>query len=640
MVKKIDKDSSQLANSLAAGDPIIITTLQKFPFVTEKIGELPARRYAVIIDEAHSSQGGESAADLKGVLAGAAIKEEIQAEVEEEGLIDYQENILRTMASRGRQENISFFAFTATPKYKTLEVFGQAGADGKPEPFHLYSMRQAIEEDFILDVLQHYTTYKAYFKLIKAIEDDPLVDKKKAARALARFMSLHPHNIAQKAEVIIEHFNRFTRHKIGGRAKAMVIASSRLHAVRYKQAIDTYTADHGYRHIKALVAFSGEVPDPDIPDKRYSEVEMNSGIKEKELPEKFAGDEYRILIAAEKYQTGFDQPLLHTMYVDKRLLGIHAVQSLSRLNRIYPGKEDTFILDFVNETEDIQEAFQPYYERTMVGERVEYRQLYELQAKLDNFQVYYTTEVEEFARLFYKPRHQETAADNKRMNAIIDLVVPRFRDLDQESRDQCRKTLVAYRNLYAFLSQIIPFYDTDLEKLYSFIRFLLNKLPPVEKGPAYRFDEEVALKFYRLQKINENVAVELKKGESEGIDGPTDVGTGALREKEKIKLSTLIDLLNKLFGTNFKPADQLFFDSIKEDAAAHTLLRQAALANTLENFGYVFRKELEGLLIDRMEQNEEIAARFMNDAEFREVVTNDLLQQVYDHIREQDSEAR
>jgi len=366
VVKKIDKDSTQLAHALATGVPIIVTTLQKFPFVTEKIGKLPKRKYAVIIDEAHSSQGGETAAELEGVLGGAAIKEEVQKIAEEEGLPDYEEEILRTMAKRGRQPNISFFAFTATPKYKTLEVFGRPGADGKPEPFHIYSMRQAIQENFILDVLEHYITYKTYYRLVKAIENDPKVDKRKAARALARFMSLHPHNIAQKTEVMIEHFRHFTMHKIGGRAKAMVVTSSRLHAVKYKKAFDKYIAEKGYKGIKTLVAFSGTVTDPDVPDVEYTEVSMNNGIREKELPERFATDGYQVLIVAEKYQTGFDQPLLHTMYVDKRLSGIQAVQTLSRLNRTHPGKEDTFVLDFVNEPEETLDAFQPYYKRTLL----------------------------------------------------------------------------------------------------------------------------------------------------------------------------------------------------------------------------------------------------------------------------------
>jgi len=637
VVQKIDVNSTQLAEALATGVPIVITTLQKFPFVTEKIGDLPMRRYAVIIDEAHSSQGGDAATDLKGVLAGAAIKEEAKAKAEEEGLPDYEEEVLKTMAKRGRQPNIGFFAFTATPKYKTLEVFGQPGPDGKPQPFHLYSMRQAIEEEFILDVLKHYTTYKTYYRLIKSIEDDPQVDKRKAARALARFMSLHPHNIAQKTEVMVEHFRHFTMHKIGGRAKAMVVTSSRLHAVRYKQAFDKYIAEKGYKGIKTLVAFSGTVPDPDAPGVEYTEVGMNNGIREKELPERFGTEEYQVLLVAEKYQTGFDQPLLHTMYVDKRLAGIQAVQTLSRLNRMHPGKEETFVLDFVNEPEEILAAFQPYYEQTLIGERADAKQLYELQAKLDAQQVYHKTEVAEFCKVFYKPRKQQTPSDHARMNACIDPAVGRYKQLDGEVREEFRKTLVAYRNLYAFLSQIIPFQDSDLEKLYSYIRFLLTKLPKDDRGPVYNFDDEVALKFYRLQKIGES-SIEMEAGKEEPVSGPTSVGTG-VAHGEEIELSKLIDILNERFGTAFKPGDQLFFESIKEDAVGDASLRQAALANTMENFGYVFRKALEGLFIDRMEQNEEITAKYMNEEQFREAVGQHLLREVYDQIHAEEETA-
>lgn len=631
VVEKIDIDSTQLAQSLATGTPIVITTLQKFPFVTEKIGELPAKNYAVIIDEAHSSQGGESATELKGVLSGAAIKEEARTKAEEEGLPDYEEEIIRTMVKRGKQPNISFFAFTATPKYKTLEVFGQPGPDGKPEPFHLYSMRQAIEEGFILDVLKNYTTYKRYFGLIKSIEDDPEVDKKKAARALARFITLHPHNIAQKTEVMVEHFRHFTYHKIGGRAKAMVVTSSRLMAVKYKQSFDKYIAEKGYTGIKTLVAFSGTVIDPDVPGVEYTEAGMNNGIKEKELPEKFATDDYQVLLVAEKYQTGFDQPLLHTMYVDKRLAGIQAVQTLSRLNRTHPGKEETFVLDFVNETQEIMDAFQPYYEQTTVGEQAEPGQLYELQSKLDAQQVYFKSEVEEFSKTFYKPKDLQTPGDHAKMNACIDPSVSRFKQIDEETQEEFRGWLVAYRNLYSFLSQIILFQDSDLEKLYSYIRFLLAKLPKRDIGPGYKFDDEVALKYYRLQKISEG-SIDLQSGQVGQVSGPTEVGTGISHE-EKIELSELIDILNDRFGTDFKPGDQLFFDSIREDAVADSSLRQAALANTMENFGYVFLEALEGLFIDRMEQNEEITAKYLNEKNFREVVGKKLMEDVYAQIR-------
>ncbi|MGD9159380.1 MAG: type I restriction endonuclease [Desulfobacteraceae bacterium] len=538
VVQKIDLNSIQLAEALASSVPIVITTLQKFPFITEKMGDLPMRRYAVIIDEAHSSQGGETATELKGVLAGAAIKEEARVKAENEGLPDYEEEILKTMAKRGHQTNISFFAFTATPKYKTMEVFGTPGEDGKPNPFHLYSMRQAIQENFILDVLLNYTTYKIYYRLIKSIEDDPQVDKRKAARALARFMSLHPHNIAQKTEVMVEHFRRFTMHKIGGKAKAMVVTSSRLNAVRYKQAFDKYITDKGYTGIKTLVAFSGTVIDPDSANLEYTESGMNEDamgkhIKEKELPERFETEEYQVLLVAEKYQTGFDQPLLHTMYVDKRLSGIQAVQTLSRLNRTHSGKEDTFVLDFVNEPDEILKSFQPYYEQTLIGERAEPQQLYELQAKLDSHQVYYKAEVEEFCRVFYKPRPNQTTADHARMNACIDPTVGRYNELDEDIRQEFRKSLVAYKNLYSFMSQIIPFQDTDLEKLYSYIRFLLTKLPKGDRGPAYNFNDDVALKYYRLQKISEGSIV-MEPGASYEVSGPTSVGTGVARGDEII----------------------------------------------------------------------------------------------------------
>ncbi|MFU8857626.1 MAG: type I restriction endonuclease [Deferrisomatales bacterium] len=633
VVQKIDRDSAQLAQALGAAVPIVVTTLQKFPFVTEKIGDLPRRKYAVVIDEAHSSQGGETATELKGVLGGAAIREEARQQAEEQGLADHEEEILRTIAKRGRQPNISFFAFTATPKYKTLEVFGEPGADGKPRPFHLYSMRQAIEEGFILDVLASYTTYKTYYRLIKSIEDDPEVDKRKAARALARFMSLHPHNIAQKTEVMVEHFRHFTMHKVGGKAKAMVVTGSRLHAVRYKQAFDRYISEKGYQGIKTLVAFSGTVIDPDAPGVEYTEVGMNQGIREKELPERFGSEEYQVLLVAEKYQTGFDQPLLHTMYVDKRLAGIQAVQTLSRLNRTCPGKEDTFVLDFVNEPEEILAAFQPYYEQTLVGERAEPSQLYEIQAKLDGHQVYHKSEVEEFCRVFYKPRQNQTPVDHARMNACIDPAVHRYTELAEEEREEYRKTLVAYRNLYAFLSQVIPFQDSDLEKLYSYIRFLLTKLPKGDRGPVYDFDDEVALKYYRLQKISDG-SIPLEAGKGGEVAGPVAVGSRAA-QGSLIELSQLIDILNERFGTDFKPGDQLFLESIREDALADPEIRQAALANTMENFGYVFLKALEGLFIDRMEQNEDITARFMNDQDFQELVGKHLLKKVYEQVRQE-----
>src|SRR5690606_3201385 len=323
------------------------------------------------------------------------------------------------------QDNVSFFAFTATPKPKTLERFGHLGLDGKPMAFHLYSMRQAIEEGFILDVLENYTAYKTFYKIAKEVDDDPLVSKKQATKKLAQYVSLHPHNIFQKTENIIEHYRTFTRQKIGGRAKAMVVTASRLHAVRYKIAFDKYIRDKGYDDLKTIVAFSGTVNDGEIP---YTEPGMN-GFAERELPDKFHSDDYKVLLVTEKYQTGFDEPLLHTMYVDKPLSGIKAVQTLSRLNRTCPGKHDTFILDFVNDPEEIQASFQPYYEATILSETTDPNLLYDLQADLDPFQVYTEEEMEAVNELEVGAGIKKSAKAQSELNAWLDKGIERFKKL-------------------------------------------------------------------------------------------------------------------------------------------------------------------------------------------------------------------
>lgn len=638
VVQKIDEDSRQLAEALEAGVPIIITTLQKFPFVSgqlaklsEERGEgakshLPTRRYAVIIDEAHSSQSGETATELKGVLGGAELRRKAQEMAEEEGEVEL-ERLFRSMAKRGQQPNMSFFAFTATPKHKTLAIFGRNG-----EPFHRYTMRQAIEEGFIEDVLKSYVSYRTYYKLIKKAEDDPNVERKKAAKALARFMRLHPHNIGQKTEVMVEHFQHFTRHKIGGHAKAMVVTGSRLEAVRYKQEFDRYIQEKGYP-IKSLVAFSGTVEDDKIPEKTYTEVEMNGGLREKELPDTFAKPDFRVLLVAEKYQTGFDQPLLHTMYVDKRLAGIQAVQTLSRLNRTHPLKDDTFVLDFVNEPGEIQEAFRQYYEGSVMGEQVDPDRLYEVKAELDASAIYLQTEVTEFARVFFAPKRRQSPGDHKAMNAILDQAVARFVQLqntEEEEAELWRGKLQAFRNLYSFLSQVIPYQDSDLEKLFTYLRHLALKLPKRKSGPGYQFDEEVELDYYRLQKISEG-SISLNEGYAKPLDGPREVGSGMARE-EHVSLSRLIDVINERFGGELNDADQLFFDQIAEAAGQSESLQKAAAVNSLDKFQLVFRQVLESLFIERMELNEDLFTDYMGKPELQELVSKSLGVQVYERL--------
>ena len=639
VVQRIDRSSRQLAEALESTVPVIVTTLQKFPFISQHLlemaeergatgtGTLSTRRCAVVIDEAHSSQGGEAATDLKEVLGGEQLREEARNLAAQEDRADMEE-LFRSMAKRGQQANLSFFAFTATPKHKTLAVFGREG-----KPAHRYTMRQAIEENFILDVLKHYTTYAAYYRLLKACDDDPNVERKKGARALARFMRLHPHNIAQKTEVIVEHFHAFTRHKIGGRAKAMVVTGSRLEAVRYKQRFDHYIEEKGYA-IKSLVAFSGVVEDDIAPSGTYTEPGMNQGILEKELPEKFATPDYQVLLVAEKYQTGFDQPLLHTMYVDKRLAGIQAVQTLSRLNRVHPRKEDTFVLDFVNDREEIQEAFKTYYEGVDMGEEVDPARMYAVKGELDASGIYLEPDIERFCAIYFKPKPKQSPLDHQSMNAALDPAVSRFttrRNENEEEAEDWRGKMQAFLNLYGFLSQIIPYQDSDLERLYVFMRHLAAKLPRRSGDTAYRFDDEVQLEYYRLQKISEG-SISLQEGASQPLDGPTQVGSGMTRF-DQVALSQIIEALNERFGTNFNQADQLFFDQIVEAAVADQGVRQAAAVNPGEKFDLVFKGLLQNLFAERMEQNEDLFVRFMNDQDFRHVVTNWMSSEAYRLLR-------
>jgi type I restriction enzyme R subunit len=645
VVQKIDESSRQLAEALENAVPVIITTLQKFPFVSQQLtkmakerggsgtGTLQTRHCAVIIDEAHSSQGGEASADLKEVLAGEELLKEAKERAEAEGFSDMEE-LFRSMAKRGRQANLSFFAFTATPKHKTLAVFGRNG-----QAAHCYTMRQAIEEGFILDVLKNYTTYAVYYKLLKSCEEDPNVERKKAARALARFMKLHPHNIAQKTEIMVEHFNGATRHKIGGRAKAMVVTGSRLEAVRYKQSFDRYIQEKGYS-IKTLVAFSGIVQDDKLTDVSYTEVGMNQGIREKELPEKFSTQEYQVLLVAEKYQTGFDQPLLHTMYIDKRLAGIQAVQTISRLNRIHPLKEDTFILDFVNNREEIHEAFKAYYEGAEMGEEVDPARMYQIKNELDASGIYLSEEIDRFCAVYFKPRQRQSAADHQAMNAALDPAVSRFTIRQSENEEEIelwRKKVQAFRNLYGFLAQIIPYQDSDLERLFVFLRHLAAKLPR-RHNTAYLFDDEVRLEYYRLQKISEG-SISLKEGDAPRLDGPTEVGSGLVRT-QPMPLSQLIDIVNERFGTDFNQADQLFFDQIIEAAMTEDDLRQAAVVNPEDKFELVFKNSIETLFVDRMDQNEEIFVRFMNDTAFKNVVTGWMAAEAYRKFRNKAEDMR
>lgn len=655
VVKAIDEDSRQLAQALVDGTKIVVTTLQKFPFVlrgllrvagAEKIddpseeerqqakeweAEIANRKYAVIVDEAHSSQTGDTARELKMILGALAKPDDPEKEV------DWEDGLNKVMESRGRQPNLSFFAFTATPKGKTLELFGHNGPTGKKKAFHIYSMRQAIQEGFILDVVRNYTTYATYYQLVKAIEDDPTFPKKKAARALGKFMSLHEYNIEQRIEVIVEHYQRHVRSHLGGRAKAMVVTSSRLHAVRYMLAFQRYIKENGYTNIHALVAFSGKVKDPDT-GLEYTEPGMNidiitgKPISEKALPGRFASPDYHVLLAANKYQTGFDEPLLQAMYVDKRLDGVQAVQTLSRLNRKIPGKQPPFVLDFVNKAEDIYRAFKPYYNATSLQEDSDYKQLDALKHELDEVQVYYWSDVEAFAKIFYQPPEKQKPGDHARMEKLIQPAVDRFNAIQEEDkRGAFRDKLGDYVRLYSFLSQIMPYTDPALEMLYSYGRFLLPHLR-VDRSDTLKLGQEVGLQYYRLQRTYAGV-IDLEEGEAPGVRSPTDVGTGRAKD-EKAPLSEIIKVLNERFGTNFTDEDRLFFEQIKERAARDEQVIQLRRANPFDKFQLALRKLIEELMVQRMSENDKIVTRYMADQEFGSAAFSVLSKEIYDAIPE------
>src|SRR6185437_2316338 len=445
-----------------------------------------------------------------------------------------------------------------------------------------------------------------------------------------------PHNIEQKTEVMVEHFRQKVRGHLGGQAKAMVVTSSRLHAVRYMQAFERYLAENGYVEIRPLVAFSGTVRDPDT-GLEYTEPGMNTDIvtgkpiSEAALPARFESPDYQVLLVANKYQTGFDQPLLCAMYVDKRLDGVQAVQTLSRLNRKIPGKENPFVLDFVNEAEDIYRAFKPYYDATSLQEASDPQKLDALKHELDAAQVYYWSEVEAFARVFYKPVARQSAQDHAGMQLHLQPAVDRFKAMtDEPKRSEFREKLNGYVNIYSFMSQIMPYGDPALEMLYSFGRFLLPHLPLDRDSEGVKISDEVGLQYYRLQRISSG-EIELREGEPEGVKSPTDVGTGKAKE-EKVPLSEIIKVLNERFGTNFTEEDRFFFEQIREKATTNEQVVKLRRANPFDKFQLGLRQLIENLMVERMADNDKIVTRYMDDKEFGDAAFRVLSKAIYDSI--------
>lgn len=602
VVENIDKTSKQLKQALEEGKTIIVTTLQKFPVIADEVGKLPGHRFAVIIDEAHSSQTGESTKSLKTVLAA-------EKEDEGEGPETYEDMIIAEMHKRKQPKNVSYFAFTATPKPKTMELFGSRQEDGTFNPFSLYSMRQAIEEGFVLDVLENYTIYKTYWKLLKKIKDDPRYERSKANRLLKAFVASHKITIAQKVKIMVEHFVNNIMHRIEGKAKAMIVTRSRLHAVKFKLAVDSYLREKGYK-FKTLVAFSGTITDGGID---FTEAGMN-GISQKQTAETFKQDEYKIMVVAYKFQTGFDQPLLHTMYVDKKLRGVHAVQTLSRLNRVYPGKDETMVLDFVNDVDTIQESFQPYYDRTILTEATDPNLLYDLEARLMDYHFHSQHDIDRFAEVYFDPRSTQ-----HKLYSVLQPVVDRCQVSTEDARKRYRKQLVDYVRLYAFLSQILPFDDADLEKLFVFAKLLIRRIKLAKEELPVEIREQIELDFIRQQKMRSgSIKLERGRGELEPMQAKKPAGPF---EDEKDPLSKIIKELNEIFGTDFTEEDRVFLEQLEIKLDKHEGLAKSARINTKENakltFDLVAKEKLQEMIDTNFEfykqinDNEELAKRLL-----------------------------
>ena len=624
VVENIDQTSRQLREALEAGRTIIVTTLQKFPVIAEEIGQLPGQRFAVIVDEAHSSQSGESTKSLKAVLKAASLedaeREEAGAQTPEEELDD---RVLEEIRSRGRLPNLSTFAFTATPKPKTLELFGRKRPDGRFEPFHRYSMRQAIEEKFILDVLANYATYKAYWRLLKKIEDDPRYDKRQAEYLLKSFVDLHPHAIREKIAICVEHFAAQAAGEIGGRAKAMIVTRSRLHAVRTKLALDGYLAEQGHPW-KALVAFSGTVNDG---GEAYTESGMNSGqervIGERQTAAEFEKPDCRFLVVANKFQTGFDQPLLHTMYVDKKLGGVNAVQTLSRLNRTHPGKQGAMVLDFANEAEEIREAFEPYYETTLISEETDPNLPYEVQGRLLDFGVFLTGDVETFARLYFDPK---TTQD--KLYAALEPARQRFVELEPDEGQDFRGQLVDYIRLYAFLSQVVTFADLDLEKLYVFARHLRRLLPADREELPREVQQNIDMESFRIQRTSRGrIALDRQ---ARPLDPAGSKPRGGGPDEELEALSRIIEALNERFGLNLGPEHRVTLEQIRSALDGDAGLDASARVNTRENVRLTFDPKVEDKIQEIVETNFGLYKRITDDPDFGRAIKNYLFD---DYIR-------
>jgi len=621
VVAGIEKGSKQLKQELEAGTKIIVSTLQKFPYIEEEVKALPGKRFAIILDEAHSSSSGEMSKSLKKVLN---LNAEDDPEEEER---TYEDEIIDQMKARGRQPNISYFAFTATPKPKTLELFGTKQANGSFTPFHVYSMKQAIQEGFIKDVLPNYLSYKTYFKIIKKITDDPRYDKGKASRLLKTFVEMNDHTVEKKTAIIINHFlencvNEIPDKNGKGQAKAMVVCSSRAQAVKYKLAFDKYIKENQLP-FKALVAFSGSIEDEET-NSEYSEASMN-GFPEDRTANRFKESQYKFLIVANKFQTGFDQPLLYAMYINKKLQGVNAVQTLSRLNRVFTGKKDPITLDFANDAKIIQKAFQDFYEDVLLEEGSDPDKLYDFQRTLEEFHYYTNEDIDKFAAVLFAKKFQQ-----EKLFTILRPVIDNFQADTKERQEKFRVVLKSYVRVYAFLSQLISFSDPALEKLYVFGKILLRKLPYEKQKLPKEVTQQVDLDSIKIQFSGKGL--KLKSGEG-GKFKPGDENPMGGSDEFLEPLSIIIRHINEMYATDFTDKDKVVANALLSRLKKDKEIKTEIKANPKENVWYSFERRFNEELQFIIEENFVFYKKLNNDKNIKDEMMKQMFISLYESMK-------
>ena len=588
VVNPVDIDSKQLREYIESGKSIIITTIQKFPVISKSIASMKGRKFAVVIDEVHSSQSGETSKHLKKSLSDSVLDEYQEGE-DTDDLTEVDKLILDEINQRGKQPHISYFGFSGTPKNKTLEIFGRKNSEGHFVSYDLYSMKQSIAEGFTLDVLQNYTPYKRYFKLNKKLVEDKELPKSRVKSMLVKWVDLHSHTIREKTKIILEHFTNHTSNKLSGKSRAMLVTRSRLHCVKYKLEFDKQMKEMGLPY-SALVGFSGKVYDEDT-HQEYTESSMN-GFSESKTEENLKDPRYRILIVNNKFQTGFDEPMLHTMYVDKKFGGLQCVQTLSRLNRSMSGKTDTFVLDFVNDPDVVQESFQPYYQGTILTEETDPNRLYTIEQEIKKYNLFQDEIVNQYVDIFY-----DDVTPLEELQGILDTVVENWNDLSEEDQEKFRGDIQSFIRLYGYILQVVTFKDLELEKLYIFLRGLNKKLPRRKIDILSDILTSVDLDYFKIEeKYTRNIELEDEDGELQGIGGESG---GGMDEEATELLSRIIQVLNESFDGDFTEDDKVNLERIEKRIHRDNYLKNIMNGdNTESNKRHAFNEIFESLLTD------------------------------------------